>query len=193
VIIILVVVHVSLWENLKSYLRNKLYFIFLIVKNSKKIHLSSFVDVWLTRLLYHNGLALWASILFYESCLSIVIGFIYSDLISSTNACIIGCFLLLFGFIGLSILENIVLDNSLAFTLSPWFTFLWLLGGIVFRSHNQLSSSIFVIWFVRFIFCVTVILTCVRLFLFFWRYKNKVIPTFQSPRIHSFIVEPRPF
>ncbi len=122
-----------------------------------------------------------------------MIGFIYSDLTSSTTAGIIGCFLLLFGFIGLSILENIVFYNSLAFTLSPWFTFLWLLGGIVFRSHNQLSSSIFVIWFVRFIFCATVILTCVRLCLFFWRYKNKVIPTFQSPRIYSFIIEPRPF
>jgi len=176
VIIILVVVHVSLWENLKNYLRDKF-----------------FADVWLTRLLYHNGLALWASVLFYESCLSIVIGFIYSDLISPTIACIIGCFFLLFGLIGLSLLANFVFYNSLAFTLSPWFTFLWLLGGIVFRSHDQLSSSIFVIWFVRFIFCVTVILTFVRLCLFFWRYKNKVIPTFQPPRIHSFIVEPRPF
>jgi hypothetical protein len=29
--------------------------------------------------------------------------------------------------------------------------------------------------------------------LFFWRYKNKVIPTFQSPKIYSLAVEPRSF
>jgi hypothetical protein len=166
------------------------------IKYIKKIiflyHLS-FVDVWLTRLLYHNGLALWASILFYESCLSIIIGFIYSDLISPTTACIIGCFFLLFGLITLSILENVVFYNSLAFTISPWFTFLWLLGGVVFRSYDTSVSSVFVIWFVRFIFCVTCILTCVRLCLFFWRYKNKVIPTFQPPKIYSLVTEPRTF
>jgi hypothetical protein len=176
VIIIVVVVHVSLWENIKNYLRDQF-----------------FVDVWLTRLFYHNGLALWASVLFYESCLSITIGFIYSELISPTIACIIGCVLLLFGLISLSILENIIFYNSLAFTFSPWLTFIWLLGGITFRSHDPINSSIFLIWFVRLIFCVTVLLTCIRLCLFFWRYKNKLIPTFQSPRIHSFIVEPRPF
>jgi hypothetical protein len=153
----------------------------------------SFVDIWLTRLLYQNGLALWASILFYESCLSIVIGLIYSNLILPSTACIVGCCLLLFGLITLSILENLIFYNALAFTLTPWLTFLWLLGGIVFRPSNELSSSLFVIWFVRFIFCFTCILTCLRLSIFFWRYVNKVIPTFQSPRIYSLVVEPRPF
>ncbi|CAF3683727.1 unnamed protein product [Rotaria sordida] len=133
-IIILVVVHVSLWENLKGK------------KTDNYLYCLSFVDVWLTRLLYHNGLALWASVLFYESCLSIIIGLIYSDLVSPPTASIIGCFLLLFGFITLSILENVAFYNSLAFTLSPWLTFLWLLGGIVFRSHDESSSSVFVIW-----------------------------------------------
>ncbi|CAF4118713.1 unnamed protein product [Adineta steineri] len=130
VLIILVVVHVSLWENLNNYLRHRF-----------------FVDVWLTRLLYHNGLALWASVLFYESCLSIVIGFIYSNYISPITASFIGCSVLLFGLLILSILENIIFYNSLAFTLSPWFAFIWLLGGIVFRQHDELSSSIDVICF----------------------------------------------
>ncbi|CAF1340494.1 unnamed protein product [Adineta steineri] len=130
VLIILVVVHVSLWENLNNYLRQRF-----------------FVDVWLTRLLYHNGLALWASVLFYESCLSIVIGFIYSNYISPITASFIGCSVLLFGLLILSILENIIFYNSLAFTLSPWFAFIWLLGGIVFRQHDELSSSIDVICF----------------------------------------------
>jgi hypothetical protein len=175
----------------RSIVRHFLLFEFFF--SSKNDYFLSFVDVWLTRLFYHNGLALWASVLFYESCLSIIIGFIYSELISPTIACIIGCVLLLFGLISLSILENIIFYNSLAFTFSPWLTFIWLLGGITFRSHDPINSSIFLIWFVRLIFCVTVLLTCIRLCLFFWRYKNKLIPTFQSPRIHSFIVEPRPF
>ncbi|UJR38432.1 hypothetical protein I4U23_031100 [Adineta vaga] len=176
VIIILVVVHVSLWGNLNNYIRHRF-----------------FMDVWLTRLLYHNGLALWASVLFYESCLAITIGIIYSDFVSSSTASIIGGFLLLFGLLTLSILENIVFYNSMAFTLSPWLTFLWLLGTIVFYEQNSSSSFVFIIWFVRCLFCLTCILTCIRLCLFYWRYKNKNIPTFQSPRIYSLIVEPRPF
>ncbi len=114
-------------------------------------------------------------------------------MISASIACVIGCVFLLSGLIALSILENVVFYNSLAFTISPWFTFLWLLGGVVFSPYDRLSPSIFVVWFVRFIFCVTCILTCVRLCLFFWRYKNKVIPTFQSPKIYSLAVEPRSF
>lgn len=194
VIIIVVVVHLSLWENLKNYLRDKLYVLSLIctIFLTKKRTRSSFVDVWLTRLFYHNGLALWASVLFYESCLSIIIGMIYSDWFSPTVACTIGCFLLLFGLIGLSLLENVLFYRSLAFTFSPWLTFLWLLGSIAFRSSDP-SSSLFLIWFVRWLFCLTVLFVCLRLCLFFWRYKNKMIPTFQSPRIHSFVLQPRPF
>lgn len=194
-IIIVIVVHLSLWENLKNYLRDKLYVhsLIFIFPTKKQFRFFSFVDVWLTRLFYHNGLALWASVLFYESCLSIIIGLIYSDWFSPTVACTIGCFLLLFGLIGLSLLENVLFYRSLAFTFSPWLTFLWLLGSIVIRSPDLSSSSLFLIWFVRLIFSLTVIFVCIRLCLFFWRYKNKTIPTFQSPRIHSFVLQPRPF
>ncbi|CAF2037953.1 unnamed protein product [Rotaria magnacalcarata] len=128
-LIILVVVHVSLWENVKSYLRNKF-----------------FADIWLTRLLYHNGLALWASVIFYESCLSIIIGLIYGDVMSSSTASIIGCLLLCCVFIVVSVLENFVFYNALAFTLSPWFVFLWILGDIVFRVDKESSSSVFTFW-----------------------------------------------
>lgn len=143
--------------------------------------------------MYHNGLALWASVLFYESCLSIIVGLIYADLISSSTASIIGCLLLLSGFIILAVLENFIFYNSLAFTLSPWFAFLWLLGGIVAQTHEITSTASFTIWLVRALFCVTCILSSIRLSLFFWRYKNKTIPTFQSPRIYSFVIEPRSF
>lgn len=177
VIIILVVVHISLWENLKNYLRDKF-----------------FADVWLTRLLYHNGLALWASVLYYETCLSITIGFIYSESLSLLTSCIIGGFLLLCGLISYSIIENFIFYNSLAFTFSPWITYLWLLGEIVTRSHQATSpSSTFLIWFVRYLFCTAIILACIRLCLFIWRYSKRTIPTFQSPRIHTFVNEPRPF
>lgn len=158
---------------------------------SNRISLNRFADVWLTRLFYHNGLALWASVLFYESCLSIIIGLIYSDWISPTVACTIGCFILLIGLIGLSFLENILFYHSLAFTFSHWLTFPWLLGSIVFRSNQ--SSSIFLILFVRLIFFVTILLICLRLCLFVYRYKNKTIPTFQTPRIHTSVLQPRPF
>jgi len=192
VIIILVVVHISLWENLKNYLRDKLYVDFDILKKLLFFFSVSFADVWLTRLLYHNGLALWASVLYYETCLSIVIGFIYSESLSLMASSIVGCFLLLIGLVAYSIIENFIFYNSLAFTFSPWITFLWLLGGIVFRSQ-QTTSSIFVIWFVRYLFCTTILLICVRLCLFIWRYSKRAIPTFQSPRIFSLLNEPRPF
>ncbi|CAF1248235.1 unnamed protein product [Adineta ricciae] len=172
ILIVLIVVHVSLWENLNNYIRHRF-----------------FADVWLTRLLYHNGLALWASVLYYESCLSITIGFIYSDLVSALTASIIGSAILLFGLITLSILENVVFYNSMAFTLSPWLAFLWLLGTTVFHQRNSMSTFSFV----RFLFCGACILTSIRLCVFFWRYKNKIIPTFQTPRIYSLVTEPRPF
>lgn len=136
---------------------------------------------------------MWSAVLLFESCLSIAIGLIYSDLMSSSTASIIGCFILLCCFIMLSILENFVFYNALAFTLSPWFVFLWILAEIVFRAHKEISSTTFTIWFVRYIFSVACFLACLRLCLFFWRYKNKKIPTFQPPRIYSLIVEPRSF
>jgi hypothetical protein len=149
--------------------------------------------VWLTRLLYHNGLALWASILFYESCLSVIIGLIYSDMFVVPTACLIGCLIFLAGLIFLSLLENLFFVNALAFTLSPWAMFMWLLGGLVIREYDDKSSTLPVVWFVRFVFCSACALTLIRLTLFLRRYKHKSIPTFQTPRIHSFVDEPRVF
>ena len=195
-IVILVVVHVSLWENIKEYLRHKLYvsIVDLIGRIAHRVSVHfSFVDVWLTRLLYHNGLALWTSVLYYESCLAIVIGLIYSDLALPSNACIIGCCFLLFGLVTLSIVENMIFYNAMAFTLSPWLIFVWLLGDALLRCSNEEPNSSVVVWLVRFTFSLTCALAAIRLVLFIWRYKHKIIPTFQSPRIYSLVVEPRPF
>lgn len=147
----------------------------------------------MTRLFYHNGLAAWASVLFYESCLSIIIGLIYSQLVSSDTACLVGCSIYLCGILFLTIVENVIFPNSLAFTLSPWLIFLWLSTRIVFRDNYDQSASLIVHWFIRVLFGITFLLALLRLILFFWRYKEKSIPTFQSPRIYSLIHEPRPF
>lgn len=153
----------------------------------------SFSDVWLTRLLHHNGLAVWASVLFFETCLSVIIGLTRSDLVSATSACLIGCSIYLLGILILSIVENVIFPSALAFTLSPWFIFLWLLGGIVFGRPNDATAPILVFWFIRFLFALTCVLALIRWILFFWRYKEKSIPTFQPPRIYSLISEPRHF
>lgn len=166
--------------TLFDYLNNKIEFIF-----------SRFADVWLTRLFYHNGLALWASVLFYESCLSIIIGLIYSDWISPPVANTIGCLILLIGLISLSFLENFLFYHSLAFTFSHWLTFPWLIGNILI--HGNQSSSGFLMLIVRLIFVLSIVLFCLRLCLFFYRYMKKTIPTFQTPRIHTFVLQPRPF
>jgi len=176
VIIVLSVVHVSLSENLRDYLRYQY-----------------FADVWLTRLLYHNGLALWASVLFFETCLSVIVGLDRSESVSSSNACLIGCSIYLLGILTFSIVENLIFSNALAFTLSPWFVFLWLLSGTVFSREIDDKTSIIVFWFIRFLFGLTCALALIRWILFFWRYKEKSIPTFQSPRIYSLITEPRHF
>ncbi|CAF3655056.1 unnamed protein product [Rotaria sordida] len=140
VFIVVVIVHNALQDNMRDYFRDKY-----------------FLDVWLTRLLYQNGLAIWASILFYESCLSITIGLIYSNNDYST-ASNIGGFILLIGLIMIFFFENCGFNNSIAFILSHWFIFLWLLIDINFLSNNKLSES----------FCAIILLPTIEFLIFIY-------------------------
>ncbi|CAF2598279.1 unnamed protein product [Rotaria sp. Silwood2] len=175
VIIVFVIVHNALQDNMRDYFRDKY-----------------FLDVWLARLLYQNGLAIWASILFYESCLSITIGLIYrnNDYSKSSN---IGGFLLLLGFIIVFFLENCGLKNSITFILSHWFIFLWLLIDINFLSNNKLSESFCSTILVPTIGCLIFVYIVLRLVLLYLFYNWKLLPTFHSGRVYSLVVPPTAF
>ncbi|CAF1373633.1 unnamed protein product [Rotaria sordida] len=175
VFIVVVIVHNALQDNMRDYFRDKY-----------------FLDVWLTRLLYQNGLAIWASILFYESCLSITIGLIYSNNDYST-ASNIGGFILLIGLIMIFFFENCGFNNSIAFILSHWFIFLWLLIDINFLSNNKLSESFCAIILLPTIEFLIFIYIVVRLLLLYLFFNWKILPTFHSGRVYSLVVPPIAF
>jgi hypothetical protein len=137
----------------------------------------SFLDVWLARIFYQNGLALWAAILFYESCLSIIISIIYIYELSSSTACTVGSCIFLIGLI-------------VAFILSHWLVFYWLLWDINYVSKNKLSISLYSVTLVPLIYYIILLFIVWRLMLLYLCYREKGLPTFHSGRIYSLLDTP---
>jgi hypothetical protein len=150
----------------------------------------SFLDVWLARIFYQNGLALWAAILFYESCLSIIISIIYIYELSSSTACTVGSCVFLIGLIVAFIHEIFQNKDSLAFILSHWLVFYWLLWDINYVSKNKLSISLYSVTLVPLIYYIILLFIVWRLMLLYLCYREKGLPTFHSGRIYSLLDTP---
>jgi hypothetical protein len=150
----------------------------------------SVLDVWLARILYQNGLALWAAILFYESCLSIIISLIYLYEISSSTACTIGSCIFLIGLIASYTQEILQHKDSMAFVLSHWFVFYWLLLDIHYISGNKLSISLYSVALVPLIYYIVLLFMFWRLMLLYLYFREKGLPTFRSGRVYSLIDPP---
>jgi hypothetical protein len=150
----------------------------------------SFLDIWLARILYQNGLAAWTAILFYESCLSIIISCIYIYEISSTTACTIGSFIFLIGLITTFIHEVFICRDSLAFILSHWLIFFWIILDIYVLKKVKLSLSFYSIIFIPLIYAVIVLFIVLRVILLYILCKRKILPSFHSGRIYTLIDPP---
>ncbi len=154
----------------------------------------SLLDVLVTRILYQNDIALWTAILFYETCLSIIIYLIYTHELSSVNACTIGNCIFSIGIIASYIEETLHHKDHPVFILSHWFVFFWLLLDIdyISRTRNRLSISIslYSITLVPLIYYIVLFFMFWRLILLYIYFREKGLPTLRSRRVYSLIDPP---
>jgi len=112
---------------------------------------------------------------------------------SPSTACVIGGCIFLIGVIIVFIHENFGCNDSLAFILSHWLIFLWLIHDIHFISNNKLSKSICGITLVPLIYYLLFLFIICRLRGLYFFYKEKILPSFHSGRVYSLIVPPTVF
>ncbi|CAF3755089.1 unnamed protein product [Rotaria sordida] len=142
------------------------------------------LDIWLVRILVHNGLAACSTWLYLATLLNLTIWFSHmynKDFPSVTDASTAALVFLFVGMIGYFICENIIFYCSLAYTFSPWFVLLYTLSGVQsnhnkrndIADRNRLYASALLI--------ICCILFIVRLGLFIVRYMRNRIPTIREP------------
>jgi hypothetical protein len=148
------------------------------------------MDIWLTRLLYLNGLALWATILFYESCLSITIGLMYSGLFSPSVASFIGSVLFFVVFYMICIAHPFQLMSEMNFIILHLLAFVWLTIDTCITSYYPRSLSPAVLGFMIPFFIFNVIR---RLLLCRVYFKQNRLSALDSGRVYSLVVPPRNF
>ena len=153
--------------------------------------LFSFIDAWLTRILYQNGLALWTAILFYESCLSIIISLIYTYGMSTGIASIFGSSIFLLGIFLTFIHEMFIHKDSLSPILSHWIIFLWLTYDINISQKKFRAISLFSGMLPSASFYIILNFVIFRLFIFYLLYRRKELSMFRSGRVYSLIPRPR--
>ncbi|CAF1440984.1 unnamed protein product [Rotaria sp. Silwood1] len=151
----------------------------LIYFNSKRK-----LDIWLVRILVHNGLAIYSTWLYLATLLNVTIWIVHVhnknfQLITATSTAALA--LVLVGIIFYFICENFIFYFSMAYTFSPWFVMIFTLFGVLSKNYtrNDIPDRNKFYAFMLFIICC--ILFIIRLGLFLVRYYRSRIPTIQEP------------
>ncbi|CAF1291724.1 unnamed protein product [Rotaria sordida] len=158
----------------------------ILLQQNQPIYIDSNrkLDIWLVRILVHNGLAAYSTWLYLATLLNLTIWFsqLYNrDSQSITNASTAAFTFVLVGMIGYFICENVIFYCSLAYTFSSWLVLICALSGV--QSNNYIRNDI--PERNKFYACALLIICCilfiVRLGLLVMRYMKRRIPTIQDP------------
>lgn len=156
---------------------------------------SSFAEVWLSRLIYQNGAALWTFLAFYEYCLSMINALQYTETLSETSATTFGGIILSIFLFSFAIIESFFTDDYTSYTLMHWILYLafaisLMCFDLTTSRYQPLPS---VPWLphlvVYFIFCSSLH----RLFVFIRAYRHRSIPRFDRTKVYTLLDRPRRF
>ena len=153
--------------------RNVLRFIFI----SKS-------DIWLVRVLVHNGVAIYGTWLYLATLLNrtVWISQIYNrNPQSVTDVSTAALSLVLIAIFVYFICENFIFYSSMAYTFLPWFVLIFALSGIVSKNSKRTDIPDRNKSFALALLIICCILFCVRVILFVIRYIKRKIPTIQDP------------
>ena len=147
------------------------------------------VDIWLVRLLVHNGLAVYGTWLYLATLLNLVIwvGQIYNrNAQSVTDASTAALSLVLVGIVVYFVCENFIFYSSMAYTFLPWFVLIFALSGILSKNYTRSAVSDRNKSFILALLIICSVLFVVRVIIFILRYIMGKIPTIRHPWRSSF-------
>ncbi|CAF1200964.1 unnamed protein product [Didymodactylos carnosus] len=114
----MIITHILLEKNRNAYIESR-----------------QIIDIWLIRLLVHNGLAIYATWLFLAMNLNLTI-WIKAMGKNATDAATAALSVVLLGIIIYFVCENIIFYNSMAYTWIPWFVLIFALSGIMSLNYK---------------------------------------------------------
>ena len=144
----------------------------------------SIADIWLVRVLVHNGLAIYATWLYLATLINLIlwISRIHNRNIQTiTDASTAGLSLIFVGIIIYFISENFLFYSSMAYTYLPWLVFIFGLSGIISKNYNRIDVANRNKSFELAILIISLILFIIRIVLFIIRYMKRRIPTINDP------------
>jgi hypothetical protein len=144
----------------------------------------SIADIWLVRILVHNGLAVYGTWLYLAMLLNLTVWVsqIYNrNTQSVTDASTAALSLVLVGIIVYFISENFLFYSSMAYTYLPWFVLIFALSGIVSKNAQRTDVSSRNQSFALALLIICCILFIIRVIIFIIRYIKKQIPTIRDP------------
>jgi len=142
------------------------------------------LDIWLVRVLVHNGLAVYGTWVYLATLLNLTVWIsqIYNrntqSIIDASTAAL--C-LILVGIVIYFVAENIFFYSSMAYTYLPWFVLIFALSGILSKNYNRTDIPDRNKTFSLALLIICCILFVIRVILFIIRYVTRKIPTIREP------------
>ncbi|CAF4640819.1 unnamed protein product [Rotaria sp. Silwood1] len=158
----------------------------VLLQRNRPIYINSErkLDIWLVRILVHNGLAIYSTWLYLATLLNLTIWItqIYNkNPQSNTNASTAALTLVLVGIIFYFICENFLFYSSMAYTFLPWFVLIFSLSGVLSKNYTRNDIPDRNKFYVLALLIICCILFISRLGLFLVRYFRSQIPTIKEP------------
>jgi hypothetical protein len=141
-------------------------------------------DIWLVRILVHNGLAVYGTWVYLATLLNLMVWIskIYDrNPHSIRDASTVALSLILVGILVYFVCENFIFYSSMAYTFLPWFVLFFALSGILSKNYNRVDILDRNKSFALALLIICGVLFIVRLGLFMIRYIKRKIPTIQDP------------
>ncbi|CAF0895098.1 unnamed protein product, partial [Didymodactylos carnosus] len=157
----MIITHILLSKNRNIY-----------IESSRKL------DIWLVRLLVHNGLAIYVTWLFLAMNLNLTIWIKVMGK-NATDAATAALSIVLLGIIIYFVCENIIFYKSMAYTWIPWFVLIFALSGVMSLNYTSIPTRNQSYVLALLIMCC--ILFVIRVIVFAVRYFKGLIPTFSNP------------
>ncbi|CAF2774089.1 unnamed protein product [Rotaria sp. Silwood2] len=142
------------------------------------------LDIWLVRILVHNGLAIYGTWLYLATLLNLTIWIsqIYNKNAQSiTDASTAALTFVLVGIIVYFVCENFIFYSSMAYTFVPWFVVIFALSGVLSKNYKRNDIPDRNKFYVLALLIICCILFIIRLGLFIMGYIRNRIPTIQEP------------
>jgi hypothetical protein len=99
------------------------------------------VDVWLSRILIHNGLAMFSSWLLVASCVSLSSILTYSWQVEMTTASAIALIVIAILVTSYFVIDNLIYPKYTLYVFTPWIVFVSACVAILTKNYDKLQPT----------------------------------------------------